>query len=143
MRSQAEKCVMTGSHWIPNPIFDLVFHFQPIANPSSISRRVEVKCSWCKESIYKAPSDLIHYPSKQLKEYHFCNKDVCMANFYSKKKKGMPRQGNAVVCDGKEFLSYADLAREYGLETRLVNDRIRNQGLTPEQAVGINPRKQG
>jgi hypothetical protein len=111
------------------------------ATPSSISRRVEVKCSWCKESIYKAPSDLIHYPSKQLKEYHFCNKNVCMANFYSKKKKGMSRQGNSVVCDGKEFLSYANLAREYGLETRLVNDRIRNQGLTPEQAVGVEPRQ--
>jgi hypothetical protein len=55
-----------------------------------ISRRVEVKCSCCGKILYKVPSDLIQYPSKQRKEFNFCDKK-CMGRHYIKLKTGKVR----------------------------------------------------
>lgn len=108
--------------------------------PTSVGRRVEVECSWCGKKLYKAPSDLIHYPSKKRKKYAFCNKEVCMRAFNSEERKGKSIAGTRVTIDGTEFKSYGAVSRKYGVEVSTYWDRVHRQGLTPEQAVGIDPK---
>ena len=63
--------------------------------PTSISRRVKVKCTICDANLYKAPSDLIYYPSRKPKKHIFCSRK-CVGEYFSKTRTGAnnPRHRN-------------------------------------------------
>jgi len=91
--------------------------------PTSMSRRVKVQCSNCGANLYKAPSDLIHYPSREPKKHSFCNKHICMSEFFSRTRtrEENPRYQKRVVVE----CSYCDKSVEK-LPSKMINP-ITNQ----------------